>query len=56
MQYNIFRVKDKVGLLEEMQKRSYIKSNNEKQVDNYNLSLYYSKNDSSKISWQNILN
>ena len=56
MQYNIFRVKDEKGLLEEMKIKNYIKSNNEKQVDNYKLSLYYCKNDSSKISWQNILN
>ena len=56
MQYNIFRVKDEKGLLEEMKIKNYIKSNNEKKVDNYKLSLYYCKNDSSKISWQNILN
>jgi len=56
MQYNIFRIRDKSGLLEEMQTKHYTKSNNVKQIDNYRLSLFYSKNDSSKISWQNILN
>lgn len=56
MQYNIFRIKDKDGLFKEMINNNYIKSNVEKQVDDYCLNLYYSKKDSSKISWQNILN
>lgn len=56
MQYNIFRIKDKDGLFKEMINNNYIKSKVEKQVDDYCLNLYYSKKDSSKISWQNILN
>ena len=56
MQYNIFRIKDKDGLFKEMMNNNYIKSKVEKQVDDYCLNLYYSKKDSSKISWQNILN
>lgn len=56
MQYNIFRIKDKEGLLKEMINNNYTKSEVEKQIDDYCLNLYYSKKDSSKISWQNILN
>jgi len=56
MQYNIFRVKDKNGLLLEMENKNYIKSSEAKIIDNYILNLYYSKNVNSKISWQNILN
>ena len=41
MQYNIFRVKDKNGLLKEMMKNNYIKSKVEKQVDFLNVNLEY---------------
>lgn len=55
MQYNIFRIKEKEKLLQEMALKNYIKSKISKQIDEYNMELYYSKNENSKISWQSIL-
>lgn len=55
MQYNIFKVEKKESLIEEMLEKGYYTNSKIIQSGDYELSLYYSKNENSTISWQKVL-
>ena len=56
MQYNIFKVEKKEKLYDEMSEKGYRTNGKLIQSGEYKLSLYYSKNEVSTISWQKVLN
>lgn len=56
MQYNIYKIVNKELLINEMKEAHYITNEKIIKSGDYELKLYYCKKDSSKISWQNVLN
>ena len=55
MQYNIFKVQNKNGLIDEMIKKGFEKIGNEIVSSNYKLNLFYRYDDDLKLTWNNIL-
>lgn len=55
MQYNIFKIKEKEKLLNDMFDRDFRRIGNEITSDKYKLKLYYKYDDDLKLSWKNIL-
>ncbi len=55
MQYNIFKVKDKDNLLNEMIERNYRSIGHEIISSKYRLRLFYKYDNDLKLSWKNIL-
>ena len=54
MQYNVFKIKDKKGLLETMQNKGYDKCGKEIRSGHYILNLYCKYEDNQKIGWESV--
>lgn len=54
MQYNIFKIKNKRTLLENMEEKQYTKCGNDITSGDYRLSLYCKYEENQKISWKSV--